>query len=658
MKSARLLASWLLAWVCLGVFHIIAQSALWIGTDSWVFSSWFVFDLGHFLAVGLFTGGVFWVVERTSGGKRPWRLVALTILALIAGLLLARPELEGLAHRIGQGSNIPSGLLSVALATGVSLLVPIAWFFGTKAGELRWTAWAFSIAVFVGAYLNEIVLNRANPAAHLFLAWMCAAGLAGVLYRNSVVSKLLLRFTGRRGRFSLSVAGVAALTAVLVPPPDDVRVVLDASNGSVVFPFLSEWYSLVDTEPVLPTPTDDAWLSPRVDFPDVAPTVGFSRPDAPIVLFVIIDAMRTDLMDDSRAQEWFPNLTALRGESVYFTRAYSPGVQTVYTLTSIFACKYYSQLYWTEWSDGRARDVWPHQDPTTRFPVIIQAAGIPTAAYIPTFWLVDEFGVIRGFDDNEFVAQGTSVSRRGASHWNAAQNVVEPLLERLSSHGSDPLFAFIYFIDPHEPYDTGVGASGGFDGFVAEISEVDRQLGRLLLGIEQAGLRDRTMVIVASDHGEAFGEHGTTFHATTLYEELIRVPLWIRVPGLEPSEQTTPVSLIDIGPTILDWFDLSTPGHSMGESLLPLATGLGPAPSRPIASEGRRMHSIVFSDGIKVIRNNRLGTVEVYDLNTDPNESVNLGLENALTRERAAFTVTFFWAHALSLPGYQLPNRQ
>ncbi len=84
-----------------------------------------------------------------------------------------------------------------------------------------------------------------------------------------------------------------------------------------------------------------------------------------------------------------------------------------------------------------------------------------------------------------------------------------------------------------------------------EIAYVDGFVGRLLDAVDKNGLKDKTMVVVVSDHGEAFGVHrfaGQTmfFHGQTLYDELLRVPMLIRVPGVKPAVVDTPVMLVDL----------------------------------------------------------------------------------------------------------------
>src|SRR5690606_29555281 len=110
-----------------------------------------------------------------------------------------------------------------------------------------------------------------------------------------------------------------------------------------------------------------------------------------------------------------------------------------------------------------------------------------------------------------------------------------------------------------------------------------------------------------------------------VYEEQVRVPMIVVGPGVAPRTIDEPVSLIDVGPTVLDLFGEATPGHVMGQSLVPLLAGRDVELSRPIVVDaGRRKQALIGRDGWKVIRNIRQRTTEAYDLGADPGELTNL----------------------------------
>jgi arylsulfatase A-like enzyme len=121
-----------------------------------------------------------------------------------------------------------------------------------------------------------------------------------------------------------------------------------------------------------------------------------------------------------------------------------------------------------------------------------------------------------------------------------------------------------------------------------------------------------------------------------------------------------PVTLLDLGPTLLDMFDEPTPAHFMGESLLPLAAGHDEELTRPIAADaGRRIQAFYAPEHKKVIFDLRRKTTEVYDLARDPKESRNLVDER---NESVVSAVTaaryFFQVHTLTRPGWEPPWRK
>jgi arylsulfatase A-like enzyme len=232
-----------------------------------------------------------------------------------------------------------------------------------------------------------------------------------------------------------------------------------------------------------------------------------------------------------------------------------------------------------------------------------------------------------------------------------------PALERLARQGDRPLFLYLHFNDPHAPYDRGGPAPTPFEAYLKEIALVDQAIGRIRAAVDESGLADRTAILLVSDHGEAFGEHGQQFHATTLYDVMIRVAMIVHVPGARAREVDTPVSLIDVAPTVLDLMGTRTPGSYMGQSLVPFIRGRSPFLQRPIVADSSRLQrAMVFADGMKIIEDRRKQTVELYDLVRDPGEEHNLVEERETEAEGRLSTLrAFFAVHALRRPGYEVP---
>jgi arylsulfatase A-like enzyme len=202
-------------------------------------------------------------------------------------------------------------------------------------------------------------------------------------------------------------------------------------------------------------------------------------------------------------------------------------------------------------------------------------------------------------------------------------------------------------MDPHYPYDSVTTKGSSFQRYLAEVGEADKRIGELEDAIDRLGLRSRTVLIVAADHGEAFGQHDTQYHTSTLYEELIRVPLFIRAPVGPARHVQQPVTLMDLGPTILDLYGLATPATFLGQSLVPLLRGEDPTLTRPIAAERIETRAFVIGDR-KIVVDTEKGLRQIFDLSKDPNETHNL-VDELGPRGEADIELMegFFEAHAV-----------
>jgi arylsulfatase A-like enzyme len=245
-----------------------------------------------------------------------------------------------------------------------------------------------------------------------------------------------------------------------------------------------------------------------------------------------------------------------------------------------------------------------------------------------------------------------------------AHSIREAFQRWLPSTTGRPFFAFLNFQDAHAPYlppsefedrfgpkrtgralqDLSERRDWSEDELRAEraaydgsIGYVDSQIGQLLDDLGNQGLLDNTIVIVSSDHGELFGEHGITDHGNSLYVPLLQVPLLIIYPPAIPADARieTPVSLRDIAATILD-LSGNDEGLLPGESLRGAwddGRDWSPSPSRAEVSGGVRMPdwlpvmkgdmASLFAGNFHYIRNGD-GREELYDLSTDPDELTDL----------------------------------
>lgn len=179
-------------------------------------------------------------------------------------------------------------------------------------------------------------------------------------------------------------------------------------------------------------------------------------------------------------------------------------------------------------------------------------------------------------------------------------------------------------------------AAGLVAAYYAEIELIDDGLGRLLDAIEASGQLENTLVIFTSDHGEMLGDHGLLLKGCRFYEGLVRVPLVISWPaqGVHGVRSEALVELVDLAPTILDAAGMDIPEHMQGRSLLPILTGAAPPDvhKTTVRSEYHDAIDLKHASHATMIRGDRFklavyhgtGLGELYDLDADPHEHVNL----------------------------------
>ncbi len=611
-----------------------------------------LFDAGHLLALGALSTLLVAAFRRVRPRFAERGLVSAIVISLVAlgaGSLMLGPDLDNLSSRVALQTRLagiwPVVILNL-LVGATSLGITLAWILGRVLARplLRWLSLVAGIAAEVA---NELILKNDYEGGHFFLAW-AAAVLIGASLEGAALPERLSSPKLLRPLFGL--LAVAAFASVGLRPSTNVLLQLYTTPGSVLVPFLARVRGRpLPSHPTASIPPEQlVWFSPRIGAADVQPTE--PRTQTPqVVIFLGIDSVRTDVFETPEYLVQLPELARLKATGVYFSKARSPGPGTVFTYSALFSGRYFSQMYWSE---KAGTGIWPWQDPSPRFPDLLGRHGVTTVDFASILWFTNEYGVTRGF------AEETNMDpRRGQSNGTAAE-LVNAITERLEKQGDGSLFVFAHFMDAHYPYDRGSKIGTPKERFVSELAIVDKEIARLGRTIEKLPLARRTTLIVTADHGEGFGDHNTIQHGTTLYEELLRVPLIISTPGVSPRAVGDAVSLIDIGPTVLDLFGLPTPGQYMGQSLVPYLRGQTPKLTRPILAEGRLKRTLLFPDGYKVITDERHATVELYNLNDDPKELHNLALEGAAEAEpRVGALDAFFEANTLKRPGYTPPFR-
>ncbi|MBL8766517.1 MAG: sulfatase-like hydrolase/transferase, partial [Planctomycetes bacterium] len=186
--------------------------------------------------------------------------------------------------------------------------------------------------------------------------------------------------------------------------------------------------------------------------------------------------------------------------------------------------------------------------------------------------------------------------------------------------------------------------------YAAAARVADDLLAELLAARAKRSSPRPLVLVVFSDHGEELGEHGSIGHGHALHEELVRVPWLIAAPGLPPRRVADAVSLVDLAPTLREWFDLgggATTWPHDGRSVLPLMTGneLPPRPSFARTDDRDFVHFMLRTERSKLILRRRAGidaTLQWFELTTDPGEANDLAPADPAAAARARARIEAF----------------
>jgi len=261
-----------------------------------------------------------------------------------------------------------------------------------------------------------------------------------------------------------------------------------------------------------------------------------------------------------------------------------------------------------------------------------------TAAITEDGALLASMGFARGFHTYR------EQHRRGDGR--SSHRTIELATEWLRTMPPEPFFLFLHTYETHEPYDPparylrAVRRDGDVANadpawrYDAEIRLLDDALGRLLATLADRSVLDRSILVVTSDHGEAFGEHGEWRHGSMLYDEVMHVPLIVRGPGVPRDHRVVvPAGLVDVVPTVLDLLAVDVPVGLHGRSVAPESHPEGDHP--PLVAELRggigprgedraRDLRAVWLGRHKAILDVRRRRWRVFDLEKDPGESRDL----------------------------------
>lgn len=405
---------------------------------------------------------------------------------------------------------------------------------------------------------------------------------------------------------------------------------------------------------------------------------GFGRPapgktERPDLIVLLVDALRADHVGGyGYPRETTPAIDALARDGIVFRQAVAASTFTKSSIASLFTGRFPFQhgVYWgSRRDDSGAVRADLLGDGAVTLAEVLRDRGYLTEAWVQNSHLVSRMGFGQGFVDYRDQQGGATRITRLLERW-------------LGGPGRRyPYFAYVHYIDLHDPYlppppyDAMFGDPAGRDLdpyrgidldewgayleavrrgertveperlerlealYDGQLRAVDDRIGELLGRLRRLGLYESSLIVVTADHGDGFGEHGFISHSTVPYEELVRVPLIVKLPGGRAAGTAVDrqVRLVDLYPTLLDAAGVGEAGRPevAGCSLLPLlrAEAGGPVPGRDpacgvavieIAEEGAERPTLALRTWRwKFIR--REGRADrLYDLVADPGERVDL----------------------------------
>jgi len=358
--------------------------------------------------------------------------------------------------------------------------------------------------------------------------------------------------------------------------------------------------------------------------------------DRPDVIVIVADTLRRDRLGSyGYPRDLTPALDRLAQTSIRFTRWYSPSAWTTPAVAALLASQYPPRLGIRSIEQRLA-------DEFVLLPEILQTHGYETHAVVGNTLLNTRWGFNQGFDhfDEELTAEHRRSVTSEAVSRKAAQILAQPRTR--------PRFLLLHYFDPHSDYmrhDVPEIARieqardvGGFgdevgpgllrelpreklrpanlryvrDLYDREVAFMDHWIGFLIQTLRDLDRFDDTLVIFTSDHGEEFLDHGSFGHARTVFDELIRVPTLIKLPGQrEPAVDDALRDHVDLLPTVLEVLQIPVEHGIAGSSAL--AHEVAPRP-RFSESNDHSPYRAAIGPRFKLVHDERRDRYRLLDL--------------------------------------------
>ena len=597
--------------VLLALFDF-SQSWLWLSW--WSERGWFLLRLVALHAsvgavAGALAGTLLWLSPRHD----PARLVTLA----------AVPWLGWIAWRLFEGGTMAAlpfkpGLIVVAatLIVGAShVLITLLVKLARRACGSLWWALGFCIAAWCLSKLNQHAYPQHYGYLHGALSvWTLAFASIGAWV--GVVSKCSETWL-RYWPVPLLAIVIGLSSAVTLNTNQNVKVALHSPRAPASRSFLRALSLNRDSQRATLT-AKAARDAKDARQRRLAEAARGNLPIAPQshVILLTVDALRADRVGAyGYGRGITPNIDALTRHTITFERAYAAAPHSSYSIASLMVSEFVHET----------TDVGTPL-PEHTLATLLSDAGYHTAAFYTEGIFHTEGRRLTAYAKSAF-----GFERHDHSTY-AADALTDAVLEeftRVVDRGEPPSFVWAHYFDVHEPYeDTSLGPQDR-DRYDAEIRNVDRAIGRLVDTLPELLKRDVVLALTA-DHGEEFKEHGGVYHGSTLYDEQVRVPLILAIPDVKPRRVHSPVSLVDLAPTLLAVAEVQSPVILRGRDLRPRFFSEEPEPVFAAVSHKK----MVVDWPHKLIADLRFGLNELYDLSSDPHERVNLADTDKATVQR------------------------
>ncbi len=342
------------------------------------------------------------------------------------------------------------------------------------------------------------------------------------------------------------------------------------------------------------------------------------------VLLLTIDTVRFDHTSfGNYSRDTTPNLAEFVKRSANFTFANAPSAGTMASIPAILTSKFFhSGIALNEDIPRGSPPIL--MDSNLLLPELFKSKGYRTGAILSHEYF-NKWGMEQGVDDYD-----NTVGKKRAPFAVTSEKLTNRAISWIGKQRKK-WFLWVHYIDPHgryvaHPGETNYGDSE-MDLYDGELHFTDKHMGNLLDYVARSQSGKKTIIIITSDHGDAFGEHGYINHAQDLHRELLHVPLIFYVPNIEPRDIPGAVSPIDIFPTLADLigYDLSAISIE-GESLVPQLFYGKDAHHRTVFSETNYPKPLraAVNSRYKLILDLKNNVSRLFDLKKDPLEKKNV----------------------------------